>query len=218
MLRKEDGMTKPVLIFDCDGTLMDSLGNALESFHYALKKMGEPRSTPEITRYFRVAADRILSQLLGDEARAHQAYQHYKEHQAELAPLTPIYPGINALLSRAQEARIPMGLVTGRHRQDLEILLGPHDLLRYFQVIVTDDELQEPKPSPEGLLRALSQFPASASEAFYIGDSPTDMLAAHAAGVKAVAALWDPKVERQKLLDAKPYLVADHPNAIGSLW
>lgn len=209
-------MMQHALIFDCDGTLMDSLGNALASFHYALEQMGEPRSTPEITRYFRLSADRILLHLMGDETRAQRAYQIYKDHQATLAPGTQIYPGVASLLQRAHKAAIPMGIVTGRHRQDLEILLKPHDLLRYFPVIVTDNELSEPKPSPEGLLKALRQLKIPAAQAFYIGDSLSDMQAAHAAGVKPVAALWDPKVEREKLLAAKPYWAAEHPDEIWS--
>ncbi len=202
------------LIFDCDGTLMDSLGHALASFHYVLEQMGEPRSTPEITRYFRLAADRILLNLLGDETRAQRAYQIYKEHQASLAPATRIFPGIVPLLERIHEAAIPMGIVTGRHRQDLEILLKPHGLLRYFPVIVTDNELSEPKPSPEGLLKALERFGIPAVEAFYIGDSCSDMQAAHAAGVKPVAALWDPKAEREKLLKEKPFWAFEHPDEL----
>ncbi len=202
------------LIFDCDGTLMDSLGNALASFHYALEQMGEPRSTPEITRYFRLAADRILLNLLADETRAQRAYQIYKDHQASLAPGTRIFPGVASLLDRLQQAAIPMGIVTGRHRQDLEILLKPHDLLRYFSVIVTDNELSEPKPSPEGLLKALKAFGIPAAVAFYIGDSCSDMQAAHAAGVKPVAALWDPRAEREKLLEVKPFWALEHPDEL----
>jgi HAD superfamily hydrolase (TIGR01549 family) len=216
--RKGEAMHHKALIFDCDGTLMDSLGNALESFHYALEQMGEPRSTPEITRHFRLAADRILLNLLRDEDRARQAYQHYKEHQTLLAPQTKIYPGVMELLERAHQAAVPMGVVTGRHRQDLEILLKPHDLLPYFTVIVTDNELSEPKPSPEGLLKALAQFGLPGPQAFYIGDSLSDMQAAHAAGIKSVAALWDSKVERQKLVDIKPYGLAEQPDDVWTLF
>jgi HAD superfamily hydrolase (TIGR01549 family) len=210
-------MTPRALIFDCDGTLMDSLGNAVESFHYALERMGEPRSTPDILRYFGVSADRILLNLLQDEARAAQAYEFYRKHQTELAPRTQVYPGIPSLLQRADEAGIPLGIVTGRHRLDLDILLQPHGLLRYFQVIVTDNELAQPKPSPEGLLRALSALRVAAPQSFYIGDSPTDIQAAQAAGVMAVAALWDNKVERQKLLNAKPHYTVQHPDEIWDL-
>jgi HAD superfamily hydrolase (TIGR01549 family) len=208
-------MNTKALIFDCDGTLMDSLGNALESFHYALDRLGEPRSTPDVVRYFGVSADRILFQLLGDAARAQTAYDFYKEHQTRLAPSTLVYPGVVSLLEKARKASVPLAVVTGRHRQDLEILLKPHGLLPYFSVIVTDNELAAPKPSPEGLLKALHQLGLKdASQSFYIGDSLTDMQAAKAAGVKPVAALWDPKVERQKLLNALPYALAEHPDDV----
>jgi HAD superfamily hydrolase (TIGR01549 family) len=217
MPQKGGSMKAKALIFDCDGTLMDSLGQALESFHYALDRLGEPRSTPDVIRYFGVSADRILLNLLGDAARAQKAYELYKEHQTRLAPGTLVYPGVSSLLEKARKASVPMGLVTGRHRQDLEILLQPHGLLSYFSVIVTDNELAQPKPSPEGLLKALHQLGLNdASRSFYIGDSLTDMQAAHAAGVKPIAALWDSKVDRQKLLTAEPYALAEHPDDVWS--
>lgn len=207
-------MNGKALIFDCDGTLMDSLGKALESFHYALDRMGETRSTPEIIRYFGMSADRILLQVLGDAQRADRAYTLYKEHQTELAPGTLVYPGVVPLLERARKASVPMAVVTGRHRQDLEILLKPHGLLDYFPVIVTDNELSAPKPAPEGLLKALALLGTQASQSFYIGDSRTDIEAAHAAGMKSVAALWDAKVDREKLLRAKPHALAEHPDDV----
>jgi HAD superfamily hydrolase (TIGR01509 family) len=213
--QKGGSMNAKALIFDCDGTLMDSLGQALESFHYALDRLGEPRSTPDVIRYFGVSADRILFNLLGDATRAQKAYDLYKEHQTHLAPGTLVYPGVISLLDKARKASVPMAVVTGRHRQDLEILLKPHGLLNYFSVIVTDNELTQPKPSPEGLLKALHQLGLKdASRSFYVGDSQTDMQAAHAAGIRPIAALWDSKVERQKLLNAQPYASAEHPNDV----
>lgn len=208
-------MNAKALIFDCDGTLMDSLGQALESFHYALDRLGEPRSTPDVIRYFGVSADRILFNLLGDAARAQKAYEFYKEHQTRLAPATLVYPGVASLLEKARAASVPMAVVTGRHRQDLEILLKPHGLLNYFPVIVTDNELSQPKPSPEGLLKALHQLGLKdGSRSFYVGDSRTDIEAAHAAGVKPIAALWDSKVVRDKILQADPYALAEHPDDV----
>ncbi|HET9238677.1 MAG TPA: HAD family hydrolase [Oligoflexus sp.] len=208
-------MNAKALIFDCDGTLTDSLGQALESFHYALDRLGEPRSTPDVIRYFGVSADRILFNLLGDAARAQKAYEFYKEQQTRLAPGTLVYPGVTALLEKARKASVPMAVVTGRHRQDLEILLQPLGLLDFFSVIVTDNELAEPKPSPEGLFKALQLLGLKdGSQSFYIGDSLTDMQAAHAAGMKPIAALWDSKVAREKLLNAQPYALAEHPDDV----
>jgi phosphoglycolate phosphatase-like HAD superfamily hydrolase len=57
-------MNTKALIFDCDGTLMDSLAETLESFHYALDRLGEPRSTPDVVHHFCVSADRILFEFI----------------------------------------------------------------------------------------------------------------------------------------------------------
>jgi phosphoglycolate phosphatase-like HAD superfamily hydrolase len=133
-------MNQAALVFDCDGTLMDSLDHAMESFHYALLKMGADQyPSQEILKYFGVAADRILVQILGDEKRGLEAYEHYQARQRELAPQTLVFPGIRELLMEARSHGVRMGIVTGRHAIDLEILLRPHGLLHFFSCLVTDD-------------------------------------------------------------------------------
>src|ERR1700733_5986304 len=89
------------VIFDCDGTLVDSLGQALASFNYALDAIGEGgRTIEEIKRYFGTAADRIFFNLLGDEKKAQAAFEHYLIYQAELAKTTKLHSGIRELLDQ----------------------------------------------------------------------------------------------------------------------
>ena len=79
-------MWKYGIIFDCDGTLVDSLGVAMESFNYTLDKMGfKPRNEQEIKRHFGAGADRIFTAILGNEADGLKAFEHYVDHQSELA-------------------------------------------------------------------------------------------------------------------------------------
>lgn len=212
-------MKNHALVFDCDGTLMDSLDQALESFHYTLQKMGEkPRTTAEIKSHFGVAADRIFFKVLGDATRAQEAYAIYKSYQAEIAPETKVYPGIRELLEKAQEAEVPLGLVTGRHLDDLKILLQPHGLLHYFHAVITDNELAESKPSPEGLLRAASRLGLPATQMLYVGDSISDIRAAQAAGASAVVALWDKEVDLDKVKAAHPNFIVQNPDELWNLF
>jgi HAD superfamily hydrolase (TIGR01549 family) len=208
-------MKNHALIFDCDGTLMDSLEAAVESYHYALQQMGEkPRTTAEIKAHFGLAADRVLLHLLGDGTRAREAYIYYKEYQKQVAPRTQVFPGIRELLDQAHAAEVPLGIVTGRHREDLNILLEPHALLDDFQVIVTDDELGSPKPDPEGLLRAAFQLGIPPPQVCYVGDSPSDIRAARGAGTMAVAALWNPDVDRSLMAETEPDVLAERPDEV----
>ncbi len=86
---------------------------------------------------------------------------------------------------------IPMGIVTGRHSADLDILLAPHQLNQAFQVKICDNQVSKPKPNPEGILKASSFLSIPPFNLLYIGDSPVDIQAATAAGMYSVAAIWD---------------------------
>lgn len=201
------------IIFDCDGTLVDSLGYALESFNYALEKIGEaPRPVAEIKRWFGAGADRIFTNLLGgDEKKGLAAFEVYVDHQSELAHKMKLHEGVQALLDVAANAGIPMGVVTGRHARDLEAILKPHNIAEYFEVLIADNHLPKSKPAPDGILAALQRMGLEARNTLYVGDSPLDMQAAHAAGSLPVAALWDVLADPQVLEKEKPYTMAQTP-------
>jgi len=208
-------MMKYGVIFDCDGTLVDSLGNAYESFNYALDKIGEgPRTPEEIKRFFGTSAERILIQLLQDEKKGVKAFSIYLEHQEEIAGQTKLHAGIRDLLDLLKEKQIPMGLVTGRHAKDLEIVLRPHQLADYFVTLITDDQLTKSKPAPEGILIASKQMGLSPTNTFYVGDSTFDLKAAHAAGSVPIAAFWDMFVDAHEMKLENPRYIAQSPNEV----
>lgn len=203
------------IIFDCDGTLVDSLGQALESFNYALTKVGKPPHSPEaIKKFFGASADRILLNVLGDPDKAHRAFELYLDHQTELAKTTRLHTGIKELLDSLTTQGVPLGVVTGRHARDLELVLRPHNLASYFQVMVTDSELPRSKPAPDGLLKAMQLMNADPRRTFYIGDSIVDIRAAHAAGCLSIGALWDPLAKAQELEKLEPSYLAHHPSDV----
>lgn len=200
------------LIFDFDGTIANSLGDALGSFNYALAKLGEaPRTGDEIKRYFGMGADRIFTQLLGDRVIGLRAFELYKEHQRSNVHQVVLHEGIYDLLERLAKASLPLGIVTGRHSEDLEILLSHHQLRSRFVAIISDDHVENSKPAPDGLHLALKQMKLVAADAAYVGDSVGDMEAAHAAGMIAIAALWDPLVNRAAMEACKPHVMATTP-------
>ncbi|MBX3020253.1 MAG: HAD family hydrolase [Bdellovibrionales bacterium] len=203
------------LVFDCDGTLVDSLGAAMESFNYALDKMGEPpRTEEEIKRYFGAGADRILTRLLGDEKKGLAAFELYVDHQSELALQMRLHDGVRELLERAAAAEVPMAVVTGRHARDLDVVLRPHKISDYFTALVADNHLPNSKPAPDGILLALKQMGMQAAQICYVGDSVMDMQAAHRAGSVAIAALWDPLVKPEAMLAEKPRFMAQTPKDV----
>lgn len=203
------------LIFDCDGTLVDSLGAALESFNYALVAIGEkPRTIDEIKKFFGAGADRILTNLLGDQKKGLLAFEAYVNHQSELAKEMKLHNGISQLLEIASAAGVPMGVVTGRHARDMEVVLAPHKISDYFQVLIADSHLPHSKPAPDGILMAASKMGLDPKNVCYVGDSVMDIQASHAAGCTAVAALWDVLVKEKSMRNERPHFMARTPTDV----
>jgi HAD superfamily hydrolase (TIGR01549 family) len=203
------------IIFDCDGTLVNSLGQAMESFNYALDKIGYPaRTAEEIKRHFGAGADRIFLALLGDKAASKHAFEHYLDHQSELAKTTRLHDGIRELLDALIEYQVPLGLVTGRHARDLDLVIKPHSLIEHFSAIVADSHLTRSKPAPDGILMAAAKMGLNPQNTLYVGDSVMDIQAAHAARAVPVAALWDTLAKREDMLKERPALMAETPRDV----
>ena len=200
------------IIFDCDGTLINSIGKTMESFQYALRKVDHKSySNEDIQKYFGSGADRIFKNLLKDETKAGAAFDYYLAHQYELANQMDLHFGISELLDVIQEENIPISIVTGRHARDLEIVLARHQLTARFVTLVTDSDVAKSKPSPEGLLLAAERMGLDPKNTFYVGDSKIDIQAARAAGSKGVAAMWDNLTVLDDMKKENPDFIAETP-------
>lgn len=215
-------MEKFGVIFDCDGTLIKSLDLGMGSYDYALRMIGEaPRRPEDIKQYFGAAADRIFYKLLGDEKKALEAFHHYFDHESKQVHKIELHQGIAALLEELRKHEIPMGVVTGRHSKDLDLIFSYHKLHDYFEALICDNQLPFSKPEPHGILLACEKMGLKPSNTWYVGDSVMDMIAANRAGSRPVAALWDHWVkeselakERPEILAKSPAMILDHLNVI----
>ncbi|MBX2988360.1 MAG: HAD family hydrolase [Bdellovibrionaceae bacterium] len=207
------------IVFDFDGTLIDSLGGAAEVFNEALERLGEtPRTLEQIKKYFGTGADRILQAVLQDAERARRAFEVYKEIQKTKALSMPLHGGVPELLETVAEHRIPIAIVTGRHSEDLDIVIERHGIASRFVTIVCDNHLANSKPSPEGILLAAERMKLSPASLMYVGDSVVDIQAAKAAGSAAVAALWDSLIDIPKMREQSPHHYARHPHEIWEIF
>ncbi len=208
------------IIFDCDGTLTDSLDHALDSFHFAVRRMDKQHITTEdIHQYFGIAADKILFQLMDkDPVKAHQAFEYFLDHQQTVASSTRLFDGVSELLKQLNDSEIPLGMVTGRHSRDLHIMLEAHNLQSHFNIMVSDDQVSLPKPNPEGIFKAAKHLGILPQNTLYIGDSPSDVEAAHNAGATAIAVVWDPHANREALSEKKPKYLIEDPQEIWDIF
>jgi pyrophosphatase PpaX len=118
---------------------------------------------------------------------------YYNCYRNNFAAMTVIFPGIRKLLGKLSESGKRLGLVTSSERVLADYALEKSGLGSFFQAIVGGDEVQSPKPDPEGLRRVLALLKASPKESIMIGDSPADILAGRQAGVLTGAAIWGPE-------------------------
>ena len=191
------------VLFDLDGTLIDTFDLYLESYRRALEPyLGYRPEIGEIAARGPASERRFLDEWLGAErgAECHAAMcRHYQELHGALGEGP--YDGVREMLAALRAAGYPLGIVTGKGRRAWEVTesalgLGP------FGVVVTDDDVSAPKPDPEGLLAAARALGMDPAALLYVGDSTGDLRAGRAAGMRVAAALW-PKTapgERERFL------------------
>lgn len=182
------------ILFDLDGTLLDTKRLYLECYGRAVEPhLGRRLAPEEIMRLKPRSETALLRDLVGEEAldacmeRFHEEYSRLHETHFD-----GIYAGVVELLAELRESGVPMGLVTGKSRRAWEST-PVRETLGAFEVLVFDDDVTSPKPDPEGLVAALNELDAKPQETAYAGDSMGDIRAARAAGITPAAILWSRK-------------------------
>lgn len=200
------------VLFDCDGTLMHSLHVGMDAYNIALERVGaRPHEPDEIKRFFGQAADKIFFKLLDDRNQAQAAFEIYLEVSKKHLPKVHPHEGIEELISNLKKMGARLGVVTGRHSRDLDLIFDHTNFHHYFEVKICDDYLVNHKPHPEGLLLASEKLGIDPKTCLYIGDAVMDMQAANAAGMKGIAALWDDWANEDEMRIESPALLAKTP-------
>lgn len=206
------------IVFDLDGTLIDSLALTFDAFNHGILSQGGKRHTPqEIMKYFGTGEDRIFAAILGED-KAAPAYDACRIYQDENLHKMPLHHGTGELLETLKSTGVPISIFTGRSWTTTEMILKHHRLLDRFVTVVANDHVGLPKPSPEGLHLALSRMKLSPEEVFFVGDSPADMMAARTAGARGVAALWDLLADRVLMEPYEPHHWAKSPAEVWEFW
>ena len=181
-------------IFDCDGTLVDSLAAIHASVAAAARALGRSEPTSDaVQTVVGLALETALGKLFGEDAdldAARDAYVvAYRDLIADPSLLEPLYEGAVAALDALDGRGVLLGVATGKGRRGLEAVLDRHGLRDRFVTLKTSDD-GPGKPSPEILLQAMAEAGAEPADTVMIGDTTYDMLMAHNAGVHAVGVTW----------------------------
>ena len=178
------------VLFDLDGTLVDSGEIILSSFRHATKTV-LAREIPDEVLAAAVGGSNIYDQMRAfDEERADELVRVYREHNEPLHDDLEAFEGVEHVLARLKEEGRQLGIVTAKRRRTVELAFAILPLERYFDVVVTSEQTEHHKPHPEPVLTALERLGSRPEEAAFVGDSPFDMGAGKAAGVFTIAVAW----------------------------
>ena len=185
------------VLFDLDGTLVDTRSLYLEAYRQAVEPFVRQDLTREDIMALRptseIAFIRAIVAEEDFEACLEAFYGAYRSLHAER--FQGVFPGIPGVLQAIRGRGLGLGLVTGKSRRSWEITRELVEELGPFDTLVFDDDVRAPKPDPHGLELALGVLGVEPGRAAYVGDTRSDMEAARAAGLHPWAALWAREAE-----------------------
>ncbi len=192
------------ILFDLDGTLIDSTDLILNSFNYVLKTYLKKEVPEDRIRSLFGRPLHYQMALFGGEKQADELVKRYREHNlaSHKEYLKPI-DGAKETLEILKKRGYKLGLVTSKKEDAARLGMQICQIETYFDVFVFSDDVKIHKPEPEPVLCALRKLNLRPQEAVYVGDSTYDIICGQRAGVKTVGVGYTP-VGREALLAVKP--------------
>jgi pyrophosphatase PpaX len=200
------------VLFDLDGTLIDSIELIVRSYQHTLREHGKPAiEDGHWIRGMGIPLRTLLADFASDTAELDALVRTYRDwNETRHDDWVKAYPGAVQAVHDLARRGTRLGLVTGKRRglafRGVEVTGFPD----VFEVVVGAEDTKCHKPDPEPILHALEQLGVAATEATYVGDSPHDLVAGRAAGVRTAAASWGP-FSHEELRAVAPDIWLDDP-------
>lgn len=172
------------LLFDLDGTLIDSYEAIHESLSHAMRAAGlDPLPMARVRRMVGRGLEVLVAEAMGEE-RAALGVKLFRERYDEVClQRTRLLPDVADTLARLHEARLPMAICSNKLARFTRRIVDHLRVGHCFRAIVGPEDVARPKPDPEMLAKALATLGAHAEDALYVGDMPLDVMVARAACV-----------------------------------
>jgi len=212
-----DGKLPRLVMFDLDGTLMDSVPDLAAAVDKMLMLLGrEPAGIERVRDWVgngsRVLVRRALAGQLEHEGvsgeLADEALALFMQAYSGGHELTAVYPGVRECLDWLREREVKLAIITNKPAQFIEPLLEEKGLAGYFQWLVGGDTLPQQKPDPAALFWVMDNAGVAPGESLFVGDSRNDVRAAKAATVPCVALTYGYN-HGEPIADEQPALVLD---------
>lgn len=198
----------PVIIFDLDGTLVDTIGLIVASYQHAFTTvLGHPWDEAEIKTWIGTSLINAMRTAAPEQADAiYAAYTSWNEAHTE--SMIANYPGVPELIADLVTAGARVGVATSKRDEPAMLALRLTGLDASVPLLVAHDDVRSHKPDPEPLMLALSKLGGAVADAVYVGDAAVDVLAAHNAGMDCVGVTWGAGT-RRAVLEAGPTVICD---------
>ena len=176
------------IIFDIDGTILNSFEGAMQPFKKAIKEViGKELTEAEMIKYFHLSNDKAMAELgLSQDSEEVKKINELSGEDKNL----PLFENITTILKTLKNNGIFLAINTSRTNQELKSVIALQPLLPLFDYIITVDKLNEPKPDPESINLIVTENNLNKKEIIMVGDSRSDAFCSKNAGIDFALALW----------------------------
>jgi pyrophosphatase PpaX len=202
-------MRFPVVLFDLDGTIVDSGWMILASFRHATQSVLGRKIADELLMAG-VGSGHLVEQMADfDSEKAEELAHAYREFYAPLHSELQAFPGMLELLRTLDGEGRQLGVVSAKRGDIVQLAFDALGFGDVMDVVVGSDEAPRGKPHPDQILIALERLDADPDGTAYVGDAPFDVAAAKAAGVHAIGVTWGGIHARERMEAEGPDAVVD---------
>ncbi|RYG74418.1 pyrophosphatase PpaX [Lentibacillus lipolyticus] len=201
-------MSIHTVLFDLDGTLIDTNELIIESFMYTFRQYGKNLAREEAIEFIGPPLRDTFLQY--DPGQAEAMIATYREHnKLHHDDYVKAFPNVMETIDRLHREGFQLGIVTSKMKGTVDMGLAVTGLDHYFQTVITLDDVTCAKPHPEPVIMAINELDANAESTLMVGDNSHDIEAGQNAGIRTAAVAWSLK-SREKLLACRPtYMLED---------
>jgi len=207
------------LIFDMDGTLVDTKADLAAATNHMLQELDLPLlSVAQVEQFIGLGAWVLIKRALGLKRGALISHgfdifmDYYTLH---LLDQTRLYPGIELLLDATLDQQILLSVLTNKPEQPTQAILSGLGIAKYFSAVIGGDTLQTRKPDPQGVFVLQKMARRASAQTVLIGDSGIDVATGRAAGIATCGVTWG--FGRDGFAMHPPEFLVDTPQTLGQL-
>ena len=199
------------VIFDFDGTIMDTNGVIMRSWQHTYRTLtGHDGDVDHILSTFGEPLEFSLENAF-PEVPVKESLKIYRDwHREHFQSMIRLFPGVESMLAEIKARGLKTGIATSRVMHTLREGLEKYDIGRYFDAIVTVEDIERPKPEPDTILKVLEKLHSGPETSIMIGDSLPDILCARNAGTASVLVGWSATLAGKTKEDFAPDEAPDH--------